>query len=84
MDAVIYTLPLIGWTCVVAAMMVSILCFDRLRGTALKDFLSRFWPADRRRDLHLDKQNGFYFFVDKLISWSDVVVRLSWLAAQAG
>lgn len=81
MNALIYTLPLIGWTSVVAAMMITILCFDRLRGTALKDFLSRFGSPDRRRVLHLKKQNGFYFFVDKLITWSDLVVRCSWVAA---
>jgi ABC-type amino acid transport substrate-binding protein len=31
--------------------------------------------------LHLEKQNGFYFFIDRLIGWSDVIVRLSWVAA---
>ena len=61
--------------------MVVILMFDQLRGTALKDRLSRFWPPDRRRVLHLAKQNGFDFFIDRLIRWSDVIVRLSWIAA---
>ena len=62
-------------------MMVVILIFDQLRGTSLKDWLARFWPPDRRQVLHLAKQNGFYFFIDRLIGWSDVIVRLSWVAA---
>jgi hypothetical protein len=81
MNPIVYTIPLIAVTCVIAALMVIILKFDQLRGTALKDWLARFWPPDRRRVLHLTKQNGFYFFVDRLIGWSDVIVRLSWIAA---
>lgn len=81
MTPFVYNVPLLALTCGVVAMMVVILMFDQLRGTALKDWLAGFWPPDRRRVLHLAKQNGFYFFVERLIQWSDVIVRLSWIAA---
>lgn len=61
--------------------MVVILMFDQLRGSGLKEWLVGFWAPDRRRVLHLRKQNGFYFMVDRFIVWSDVIVRLSWIAA---
>ena len=81
MNNFVYNIPLMVLMCGVVAMMVAILMFDQLRGTTLKDWLSRFWPLDRRRVLHLAKQNGFYFFIDRLIGWSDVIVRLSWIVA---
>lgn len=81
MNAFTYNIPLMLLMCGVVAMMVVILMFDQSRGTALKDWFSRFWPPARRRVLHLAKQNGFYFFIDRLIGWSDVIVRLSWIAA---
>ena len=81
MNAILSIMPLVGLVGLVASMMITILAFDRLRGTRFKDWLAGFWKADRRRVLHLAKQNGFYFFVDRLIAWSDPLVRFSWLVA---
>ena len=65
---------------VTVGMMILIFQFDRLRWMAAKDYLSRFWSVDRRRVLLLNKLNGFYFFADKLIEWSGLLLRFSWLA----
>jgi hypothetical protein len=72
---------LISWNVIMAAMMLVLLLFDQTRGKALKDWLAGFWPTDRRRVLHLEKNNGFYFFVDRLIDWSESFIRFAWVAA---
>ena len=80
MDSLFAIAPAIIWFGATVGMMSLIFQFDRLRWTRAKDYLGRFWSSDRRRVLHLEKQNGFFFFVDKLIEWSDLLLKFSWLA----
>jgi small-conductance mechanosensitive channel len=68
---------------VVAAcgMIFSALAFSMYRGSWLKDRLAKRWSARRREVLHLDIQNGFYFFMDRLMILSK---RLLWLSTGLG
>lgn len=79
MNPIIAVIPAILLLGVVVVMIMAIFQFDRLRWCAVKDFLSRFWPVDQRRVLHLEKQNGFFFFVDRLIGWSGKIMKFSWV-----
>jgi len=66
---------------VATAMTFSALAFSLYRGVRLKDWLARRWNARRREVLHLDIQNGFYFFMEWLIP---LAKRLLWLSAALG
>ena len=79
MNPLIAITPAILLLGVVVVMILAIFQFDRLRWSSAKDFLGRFWSADRRRVLHLEKQNGFFFFVDLLIDWLSKVMRFAWI-----
>jgi len=51
MNPIIAVIPAILLLGVVVVMIMAIFQFDRLRWCAVKDFLSRFWPVDQRRQL---------------------------------
>lgn len=73
-------IPLIS---VVAAcgMIFSALAFSMYRGDWLKDQLVKFWCARRQDVLYLNAQNGFYFFMERLMILSK---RLLWGSAGIG
>ena len=73
---VITVLPTGIAVAVVVLLTVTIWQFDRYRWGELKDLLARLWKDDRREVLHLEKQNGFFFFLDRLIPISEWVLRL--------
>ena len=59
--------------------MQAIYKFDDFKWLKFQEFLSSLWSADRRRVLHLEKQNAFFFFVDCFIDWSERLLWLSWI-----
>lgn len=64
---------------VLAMAMVGIaLAFSCYRGGRVKDCLAKLWSGRGREILHLEIDNGFFFFMDLLIRYSQ---RLLWASA---
>lgn len=64
-------------TAVACVMMAIALAFSFYRGLWFKRQLSRLWTGRRREVLHLDAQNGYYFFMEMLVRWSETLSRIS-------